>query len=82
MTPREAICTYMGWDFSEAADYRYHYGRTAIPVYSTADGYVCATANGKKPPADESFQWVEATNTTAVYCKNRGKTVWVSGTTK
>jgi hypothetical protein len=71
----------MGWDFSEAADYRYHYGRTSVPIYSMPEGYVCATANGKKPSKgwrEYEWDWKEATGDTAEYCKSRGKTVWVS----
>lgn len=82
MSPREAICQYMGWEYSEASDYRYQYGRSAIPVYSTSDGLVCATANGKKPPKADSTGWVyawkEVTTGNAVWIKNLGYTVWES----
>lgn len=81
-TPREAICTYMGWDFSEAGDYRYHYGRTVNPVYSMPDGYICSCANGKKPAKTDAhgneWNWHEAKGSQAEYCKSRGKTIWVS----
>jgi hypothetical protein len=79
-SPREAVCAYMGWDFQEASDYRYHYGRTALPVYSTASGYICAVATGKKPPKtdQDDFNWVEATGSQAEYCKSRGKTIYLS----
>jgi hypothetical protein len=78
MSPREAVCQYMGWDFAEAGDYRYHYGRTSAPIYSTADGYVCATATGKKPPKYDGLHWKEAAGSNAEYCKIRGKTVWIA----
>ena len=83
MTPREAVCQYQGWEFSEASENRYHYGRTAIPVYSTYDGYVCATVNGKQPPVTDNqgfaYNWKEATGGTAEFLKNSGKTIWLSG---
>lgn len=77
-TPREAVCQYMGWEFSEAAEYRYHYGKTSAPIYSTSNGYVCAVANGRKPPACEGIEWKEAPGSEADYCKSRGKTVYIS----
>lgn len=77
-SPREAVCQYMSWEFSEASDYRYHYGRTSIPVYSTSDGLVCAVPNGKKPPNMDLINWVEATGSQAEYCKSNGKTIFVS----
>lgn len=77
MSPREAVCQYMGWDFSEAGDYRYHYGRTSSPIYTTSDGYVCAVATGKKPPK-YGIEWVEATGSNADFCKAFGKTIYTS----
>ena len=77
-SPREAVCTFQGWEFSEANDYRYHYGRTSGPIYSTSNGYICAVANGKKPHAYDGLTWVEATGSQAEYCKSRGKTLFVS----
>jgi hypothetical protein len=81
-SPREAVCQFAGWDFAEAADYRYHYGRTQQPVYSIPDGYICALANGKKPAKTDRegylWNWKEATGSAAEYCKYRGYTVWVS----
>jgi hypothetical protein len=76
--PREAVCQYMGWDYTESSEHRYHYGRTRAPIYSTQDGYVCAAANGKKPPPYDGLVWKEATGSTAEYCKSRGQTVWVA----
>jgi hypothetical protein len=78
ISPREAVCQYMGWEFSEAADHRYHYGRTSAPIYSTSDGYVCAAANGKKAPKYDGLEWKEATGSSADYCKSRGQTVWIA----
>lgn len=77
-SPREAVCQYMGWEFSEAADYRYHYGRTSAPIYSTLIGYVCAVSNDKKPPKYDGLFWTEATGSNADYCKSKGKTVYVA----
>lgn len=80
-SPREAVCTYQSWDFAEAADYRYQSTRNSLPIYSTADGYVCAMANGKKPPKKDSNGfpnlWLQATGSQAEYCKSRGYTVWI-----
>jgi hypothetical protein len=85
-TPKEAVCQYMGWSYDDANDYRYHYGLTKIPIYSTADGYICATASGKRVPKhDEEYiggKFVEATGTQADYCKTKGKTVWILKTTE
>jgi hypothetical protein len=85
ISPREAVCQYMGWEFNEAHEYRYHYGRTIIPVYSTIDGVICAVKNGKKPPKIDpddnhtsQFDWVEATGITAEYIKTRGKTIYIN----
>ncbi len=82
MSPREAVCQYQGWDFSEAAENRYHYGRTAIPIYSTYDGYICAMPNGKLPPVTDArgfvFPWEEAKGANAEHCKARGKTIWIA----
>lgn len=77
ITPREAVCQYMGWDYQEAGEHRYHYGRTSAPIYSTSDGYVCAVANGKKPP-EYGLSWQRATGSTADYCALRGRTVFVA----
>lgn len=77
---REAVCQYMGWEYGEASEYRYHYGRTSVPVYSMLDGYVCALRNGRKPPRD-GMMWREATGGTADYCKSRGQTVWTASGT-
>jgi hypothetical protein len=78
MSPREAVCQYSGWEFSESADYRYHYGRTAGPIYSTPTGYICAVANGKKPHAYDGLTWAEAIGSAADYVKSKGKTIYIS----
>lgn len=78
LSPREAICQYMGWEFSEASDYRYHYGRTSSPIYSTNDGYVCCVANGKKPPKYPGLTWQEVAGSTAEWAKNNGKTIYIA----
>lgn len=89
-SPKEAVCQFMGWNYDDANDYRYHAGMTSIPVYSTPDGYICATSNGKKVPKrvveyigndDPDVVFVEATGLQAEYCKARGKTIWVCTTT-
>lgn len=49
MSPREAICQYFGWDYSEASDNRYQPTRFNIPVYAIDQGIACAVSNGKKP---------------------------------
>lgn len=82
-SPKEAICAYTGWESAECAEYRYHYGRTGIPVYSTAEGFICACPNGKKPPnQDASFGWKEASGSSAAFCKSFGKTTFVSNDNK
>ncbi len=72
---REAVCQYMGWEFSEASDYRYHYGRTSAPIYTTPTGFICAVTNGKNPPK-YGFTWVEAKNDD--WCRQNGKTIFIS----
>ncbi len=74
-SPREAVCQYMGWEFSEASDHRYHYGRTSAPIYSTQDGYVCAVKNGKKPPK-YGLDWKEAPK--AEWLKKQGQTIYIA----
>lgn len=78
MSPREAVCQYANWEFSEASDYRYHYGRTSGPIYTTATGYICAVANGKKPHAYNGLMWREATGSTAEFIKSQGQTVYTA----
>jgi hypothetical protein len=77
MSPREAVCTYIGWDFSESLDYRYHYGRTSAPIYSTSDGYICAVATKKKPPKYDGLEWTLAKGTTAEFITNQGKDIYI-----
>lgn len=77
-TPREAVCDYMGWSFDEAPDYRYQYGRTTKPVYSTSKGAVCATNEGEQPPNKKDFPWKRATGSQADYCASRGKIIWIA----
>lgn len=75
---REALCQYMGWEWSECGEHRYHYGRTSAPIYSTSDGYVCAVATGRKPPKYDGLSWKEADGDSARYCKSRGKTIFIA----
>jgi hypothetical protein len=50
ITAREAIATYVGYDFAEIEDYRYQPTRTAIPVYAIGDAYYCAPTARQKLP--------------------------------
>ena len=84
MTPREAVCQYNGWDFAEAADYRYHGSRITSPaVYSMSQGVCFALQTGKTPPPKIAkyfeAQPVEATGTTAEWLKSQGQTIWLVG---
>lgn len=50
MTPKNVLCCFLSFDFSEISDYRYHYGRTSAPVYAIDGKYYCCVKTGKKPP--------------------------------
>lgn len=49
MTPRQALCGQLGLDFHEIMDYRYHAGRTTVPVYAIDEDYFCCTKNDRRP---------------------------------
>lgn len=81
MLPRDAICQYTGWDYDESADYRYKYGLTGIPVYSTADGFICCTSVQDHQPNtngifDDSL-WKRATGEVADYAVGNGRQIWI-----
>lgn len=42
MTRRNAVATYLGFDAAEMADYRYHAGRTTVPVWAIDQSYFTA----------------------------------------
>jgi len=84
ISPREAVCQYLGISWDSLGDYTYHPGSTATAMYTSGDEYICATANGKKPSKkDQEYitngegYFVEATGQSAEYCKSRGRTIWV-----
>lgn len=59
-TSKQALATYLGWDISEVEAYRYHFGRTTIPVYAIGENYYCAARIGKAPAKyrfDNSFEF-------------------------
>lgn len=83
MSLREGICEVMGWEWSEAADYRYQPTRNAIPIYSTSRGSICATRAGKRPPAANRdgvrWNWTALHNeTTAWLAVEHDMAFWVA----
>lgn len=55
---KNVLANHLGWDASELIEYRYHYGRTSVPVYSIGDQYYCCVRSGK--PAthrDADYRW-------------------------
>lgn len=48
-TSKQALASFLGWDLPELKDYRYHAGRTSIPVYTCDNFYYCATKGNQKP---------------------------------
>ena len=48
-TRRQAFAQYCGLDHAETEDYRYHAGRTSIPVYAINHTYYCVTKGKQKP---------------------------------
>lgn len=60
---RTIVAMHLGWDSSDVDDYRYHAGRTDIPVYAIGDHYYCASKFGKKPARyigeKDHWQWKE-----------------------
>ncbi len=67
MSKREFLCVTLGLDSSELGDYRYHYGRTNIPVYAIGDDYFCVTRIKEKPAKhnyDMEWIWTEVERNT------------------
>jgi len=62
-TSKEALCTHLNADWYSLSEYAYHPGRYSRTVYAIADGYYCATKDGKLPKPTKStepnFEWVE-----------------------
>lgn len=80
-TSKEALAQFLGWDYADLKDNRYHAGRTSIPVYCCGNDYYCCNKDGK-PPAkyisrgtDQSIQfgWTEIKDS---YINSFGWKIW------
>ena len=63
-------------DVADMSDYRYHYGRTRIPVYAIASGYYCVTSG--KNPNELELDWEHAKDQTIARMYN--KVLWFAPT--
>jgi hypothetical protein len=78
MTRTQAFASHIGCDVSETKDYRYHYGRTSLPVWSIDGNYYCVTKVGAKPSNHRDkmdFGWVKLEDN---FCENQGFIIWIS----
>lgn len=76
-TPLEAICFVMGWEYSEAKEYRYQPTRTSHPIYSTADGYVCACKDTRRFPPKRLLKEFSGCVFKPSQTRTPGQTVWL-----
>lgn len=59
-TKRDALSYHYCLDWAETEDYRYHYGRTSIPIYAFNSCYACVTKGNQKPAKHRDgmqFDW-------------------------
>jgi hypothetical protein len=73
-----AIATHLGMDNSEVREYRYHTGRTSLPVWSVDDSYYCVTKGTQKPAVHRDgmeFNWIKVKDN---YVELDGWQVWKS----
>lgn len=63
-TKKEALATHLGMDSAELSEYRYHYGRTSVPVYAIGGDYYCVVKYEKPAKHINSIKWdwVEVTD--------------------
>ena len=57
----DAIATHLGMDIVEVREYRYHQGRTNLPVWSIDNHFYCVTKGNQKPARHRDgleFNWV------------------------
>lgn len=76
---KEKFAEFFSFDYSELNDYRYHYGRTSIPVWAFDDGYYCVTREGEVPAKyrdnPEFFHWE------LIHHEQCSHYIWISKTT-
>lgn len=77
-TRRQAFAEHCGFDLAETEDYRYHYGRTSLPVYAMTDCYYCVTKGAQRPAKHRDgmdWNWKEVINP---YVNKFGWKIWQS----
>jgi hypothetical protein len=76
----QAFAYHCGLDASDVKDYRYHYGRTSLAVWSIDNEFYCVTKNNERPAVHRDgmeWQWVtEANPVLDAY----GYIIWISVT--
>ena len=78
MTRTQAFANHIGCDLAEVKDYRYHYGRTSLPVWSVDNQYYCVTKVGAKPSTHRNgmeFDWVQLKDN---FAEASGFQIWIS----
>lgn len=75
----EALARHLDWDIADLRDYRYHYGRTSVPVWSVGDTYYCVTKDSQKPARHrDGIEWGWVDKTADITLKSLGFRVWES----
>jgi hypothetical protein len=77
-TKNSAIASHLMLEASELKDYRYHYGRTSLPVWSVDNEYYCVTKGAEKPAKHRdglAWEWEEVSDN---WVNHNGYRIWKS----